>query len=70
MSDSFAASAVTLCALAARSLGWRPHEFWAATPAELAACLADPSEPAAPLGRGDLQRLMEIDEMGGPDGYG
>lgn len=64
MSGTFAAAALDLCALAARALGWRPHEFWAATPAELAACLADPSAPPAPLARGDLQRLMESD----PDG--
>lgn len=64
MSDRLGASALTLCALAARVLGWRPHEFWAATPAELAACLADPAAPAAPLGRGDFERLMESD----PDG--
>jgi hypothetical protein len=64
----FAPSALTLCGLAARALGWRPGEFWAATPAELAACLADPVAPGAPLTRGDLTRLMEIDSRGGPDG--
>ena len=61
---SFSASALSLCAIAARALGWRPGEFWAATPAELAACLADPSAPAAPLARADLDRLMKDD----PDG--
>ena len=35
--SSFAASTVLLAGLAARALGWRPHEVWAATPAELAA---------------------------------
>jgi len=60
----FAPGALTLCALAARALGWRPGEFWAATPAELAACLADPGAPGAPFARGDLNRLME----GDPDG--
>lgn len=58
------ASALSLCGLAARALGWRPHEFWAATPAELAACLADPGAPTAPLGRGDLELMMK----GDPDG--
>ncbi|MGX7951414.1 phage tail assembly chaperone [Tsuneonella sp. HG249] len=62
----FGASALALCGLAARALGWRPGEFWPATPAELAACLADPSAPPAPLGRADLTRLMESD----PDGHG
>jgi hypothetical protein len=60
----FGASALALCALAARALGWRPGEFWAATPAELAACLADPAAPPALMARGDLERLME----GDPDG--
>lgn len=70
MSETVGASALRLCALAARALGWRPHEFWTATPAELAACLADPTPPPAPLGRDDLERLMEIDLKGTLDGYG
>ncbi|PNU04649.1 phage tail assembly chaperone [Novosphingobium guangzhouense] len=36
---TFAAASLALCGLAARTLGWRPHDFWAATPAELAAAL-------------------------------
>lgn len=32
-------AALRLCGLAARQLGWRPRDFWAATPAELAAAL-------------------------------
>ena len=35
-----------------------------ATPAELAACLADPAPPPAPLARGDLERLMKGDPEG------
>ncbi|MCT2399200.1 phage tail assembly chaperone [Novosphingobium mangrovi (ex Huang et al. 2023)] len=59
----FAPAALTLCALAARSLHWRPHEFWAATPAELAAALGLLTPGAAPSGldRETLQRLMEHD---------
>ncbi len=65
MTERFGGAALPLCALAARALGWRPNEFWRATPAELAACLADPTTPAAaPLARADLERLME----GDPDG--
>ncbi len=68
----FGDSAVTLCALAARALGWRPGEFWAATPAELAACLADPGAQGtatpAPLARADLTRLMEGDPDAQSDG--
>ena len=45
--DSFGASAVRLCGLAARVLGWRPGEFWAATPAELAAIFSENVEPVA-----------------------
>lgn len=65
MTDTFAPAALALCGLAARALGWRPGEFWAATPAELAACLGEPAAPVAtPLGRPELARLME----GDPDG--
>lgn len=37
---TFAEAAVRLCGVAAQLLSWRPSEFWTATPAELAACLA------------------------------
>lgn len=60
MSDRFGVSALWLCGLAARQLGWRPTEFWAATPAELATALA-PEMPMS-LGRDDLMRLMEQDD--------
>lgn len=59
MNERFAAAALPLCAVAARALGWRPGDFWAATPAELAACLAEPSAPHALLDRAELNRLME-----------
>ena len=39
MTASFGEAAVGLCGAAATLLGWRPREFWAATPAELAAAL-------------------------------
>jgi uncharacterized phage protein (TIGR02216 family) len=55
---SFGPGARHLAGLSARLLGWRPGEFWAATPAELAAVLAPPGA-AAPLSRGEMQRLME-----------
>jgi len=67
-SDSFGQAALNLCALAARALGWRPGEFWAATPSELAACLADPAAAPAPLARADLDRLMEGDPDAESDG--
>lgn len=58
MSESFGPVAARLAGLAGRALGWRPSEFWGATPAELAAILAPPETPAG-LGRADLDRLME-----------
>ncbi|GLK42163.1 MULTISPECIES: phage tail assembly chaperone [Novosphingobium] len=59
---TFAAAALALCGLSARTLGWRPAEFWAATPAELAAALGLLS-PGAPAGfdRDTLVKLMETD---------
>jgi uncharacterized phage protein (TIGR02216 family) len=56
--ESFGAAAQRLGALAALRLGWRPDDFWAATPAEIAAVLAPP-QPGAGFGRADLDRLME-----------
>ncbi|UVO52972.1 phage tail assembly chaperone [Sphingomonas sp. SUN039] len=58
--DRFAAAAARLAGLTGAVLGWRPDEFWAATPAELAAifdALAPPG--AAPPTQGDLTRLRE-----------
>ena len=39
MTATFGEAAVRLCGAAATLLGWRPGEFWDATPAELAAAL-------------------------------
>jgi len=39
-------AAVTLAGLMARVAGWRPAEFWAATPADVAAVLGGWSEAA------------------------
>jgi uncharacterized phage protein (TIGR02216 family) len=44
---SFAEAARALAGLSAWALGWRPDEFWRATPDELAASLNGPA-PAAP----------------------
>lgn len=59
---TFAASAARLAGLAARALGWRPGEFWAATPAELALSLT-PDEPAdaPPPSRAELLTLIAKD---------
>lgn len=63
MSDSFAGAAARWCALAARLLGWRPGEFWNATPAELAMALAAPDDAATPSppNREAIARMMERD---------
>lgn len=46
--------------VAAAALGWRPHEFWAATPAELITALGLDTAPiAAPVNAGVLAGLME-----------
>lgn len=60
MSERFGAAAQRHFGLAARLLGWRPLDFWNATPAELVAALV-PADGAttAPLDRADLARLME-----------
>ena len=58
--EHFGAGARRLAGLAARLLGWRPTEFWAATPAELAAAiLVEPvGTSAVPLKRDEMARLM------------
>ncbi|HEX8481070.1 MAG TPA: phage tail assembly chaperone [Allosphingosinicella sp.] len=58
--ERFSEAAGRLAGMAGALLGWRPEEFWRATPAELAAVIGGmigEGEPAA--SRGDLERLME-----------
>ncbi len=61
MSASFAAAARRWNALAAQLLGWRPDDFWQATPAELMMALADPdgAEATLPPSREAITRMME-----------
>jgi hypothetical protein len=54
----FGEQAALLSGLAARVLGWRPNEFWRATPAELAAAFREP-EPAGRMAGDELERLRE-----------
>ncbi len=59
--EAFAQGAGRLAGVAGAVLGWRPGEFWAATPAELAAVLrvlAPDGDAVADAG--DLRRLMEM----------
>jgi uncharacterized phage protein (TIGR02216 family) len=50
--------AAELSGLAARALGWRPAEFWNATPAELAASLGIGASPAPLFDRAELEALL------------
>lgn len=61
----FADTAARLAGLAGALLGWRPDEFWRATPDELAAPLRvlrgeDEGEGMAAADAADLARLREM----------
>jgi uncharacterized phage protein (TIGR02216 family) len=56
---AFGPRALLLAGLAARVLGWRPAEFWTATPAELAAALGLSAQPGSALDTHGLRQLME-----------
>lgn len=60
MTATFAAAATRLAGVAGVTLGWRPDDFWRATPDELAA-LAGALAPAeaAPADAPMLARLQE-----------
>ena len=57
----FSEAAARLAGLAGALLGWRPDEFWRATPAELAAVLAalTGGGSVAPMTGDELARLKE-----------
>ncbi|NUR45285.1 MAG: phage tail assembly chaperone [Sphingomonas sp.] len=46
--ERFGEAAARLCNAAAAVLGWRPQEFWDATPAELALALEAPASSEGP----------------------
>ena len=56
----FSESAGRLAGLAGALLGWRPGEFWEATPAELAAILEALAPAPAAVSHEDLARLKEM----------
>lgn len=60
MSGTFSESAGRLAGLAGALLGWRPDEFWRATPAELAAVLGAMFPVPASASSDDLARLMRM----------
>ena len=57
----FSETALRLSGLAARALGWTPPVFWAATPAELAACIDAQPGVAAPPDREEIAAMIEWD---------
>ena len=57
MTASFGDRAVKQFGAVALLLGWRPNEFWAATPAELAAVLGALSDGFEAPDRHELERL-------------
>ncbi len=63
---AFAQAAPQWCWLAARALGWRPAEFWSATPSELAGALHDPQSQQTGAGptRDQINTMMERDAHG------
>lgn len=63
MRATFAEAAACWAGLAARLLGWRPADFWSATPGELAMALTEPEPFAAfpPPSREVIARMMERD---------
>ncbi len=61
MSGLFGESAARLAGLAGAVLGWRPDEFWRATPAELAAVLrVFASDGEVGFNSAELERLTEM----------
>ena len=56
----FSEGAARLAGLAGALLGWRPDEYWAATPAELIAILAAMAGGEPPASADDLTRLKEM----------
>ncbi|KAB7648187.1 phage tail assembly chaperone [Polymorphobacter fuscus] len=56
---SFCDAARVAARVAAAALGWRPDDFWAATPADLRTALGLDLTDAAPGDAGMLAQLME-----------
>lgn len=55
--DCFGESAAQLCSVACQLLGWRPDEFWNATPAELVLALRPPVAPVDAPDRATIEAL-------------
>ncbi len=65
-SPCFTDQAARLAGVIPAMVGWRPDDFWSATPAEVAAILHPPESTGAgeSLNRAELNRLMERDGHG------
>lgn len=62
---TFASAARLLAGMTGRHLGWRPHWFWQATPAEISAILFPETEHGEPgISRDALHAMMERDDNG------
>ena len=63
MTARFGDAALRWAGLAAQALGWRPAEFWAATPTELVTSLTSAEELSTPSppSREAIARMMERD---------
>ncbi|MES2119218.1 MAG: phage tail assembly chaperone [Pseudomonadota bacterium] len=61
--ERFGESAARLCHAAAVLLGWRPEEFWNATPAELALALKAPGDEAEGMTLEQLKRRFPDESM-------
>lgn len=57
MSAQFGEAAARLCGAASQLLGWRPDDFWNATPAELGIALQPPGEGVEPVTATALEEL-------------
>ncbi|MGB7407199.1 MAG: phage tail assembly chaperone [Pontixanthobacter sp.] len=61
MSGRFGAQIGPFAACAAQRLGWRPDDFWGATPADLYRALAPVTQADATVSRDDINALLERD---------
>jgi hypothetical protein len=57
---TFGERAAELAGLAASLLGWRPHEFWDATPVELATAFGMGGQDEAVVDSTELARLQSL----------
>jgi len=64
MTGTFGSAAQRLASFSAQALGWRPADFWQATPADLALAAASPQNTGESLSRDHLNQLLEREGNG------